>query len=579
MEGVPGPDAEYIFQIMDRSANACALALWGVLLALGGAPAAANVFAIAATGSGSIETQDSTAAVPDDATLEASGAVIGEVIVHSGDIFDPEQPGESNVVFRAANKLHINTRDRTIRQLVLFHDGDPYSRRILDESERLLRSTGYLYDAKIRPLRYDGERVTVLVETRDVWTLGVGAGLGRSGGSNTAHFGLEDRNFLGTGKDIAVQQRRDVDRTETMYRYSDPNLFGSRTRLQLRYANLSDGKSTLVSAGRPFYSLSSRWAVGAAGSTDDRIDSLYTAGVITSQFRHQTVAGEAYGGISRGLVNGRARRFLYGFAYSKEEFGAPTDPASVPPATMPSDRTLSYPWVGYEEIQDGYFTAHDMDQIQRTEDHNLGREIHARIGYSAPAFGGDRNRAVYEARIAQGLNPGNGQTLFLSSGLSGRYGGEGAENLLLSGSARYLARDMGENLFYAFLGGDVAQNLDSENQLLIGGDNGVRGYPLRYQEGDRRVRLSIEQRFYMPWHLLKLVHVGAAVFYDAGAAWWSGDASATSSPLLQDVGFGLRLSSSRSARGGMVHVDLAFPLNPPDGVPHYQLSVQAGETF
>lgn len=63
------------------------------------------------------------AAVPDDATLEASGAVIGEITIHAQDIFDPEAPGENNAFFRAANKIHIATREGVIRRQLLFAPG------------------------------------------------------------------------------------------------------------------------------------------------------------------------------------------------------------------------------------------------------------------------------------------------------------------------------------------------------------------------------------------------------------------------------------------------------------------------
>src|SRR4029453_7544016 len=56
-------------------------------------------------------------------------------------------------------------------------------------------------------------------------------------------------------------------------------------------------------------------------------------------------------------------------------------------------------------------------------------------------------------------------------------------------------------------------------QLLLGGDNGLRGYPLRYQAGDALALFTLEQRFYTDWQPLKLVNVGAAVFFDAGRAW------------------------------------------------------------
>ena len=50
--------------------------------------------------------------------------------------------------------------------------------------------------------------------------------------------------------------------------------------------------------------------------------------------------------------------------------------------------------------------------------------------------------------------------------------------------------------------------------FTIGGDNGLRGYPLRYQSGTARALFTVEERFYSNWQPLKLFDVGAAAFVD-----------------------------------------------------------------
>src|SRR5262245_37419126 len=166
-------------------------------------------------------------AVPDDATLEAAGAVVGTITIQAGSIFDTDDPKENTWIFRAADKLHMTTRERVIRRQLTFAEGDRYSRRTLDESERHLRHNGYLYDAKIRPVRYDGSAVDLVVETRDVWTLRPGAGFGRSGGVNRFHFGLHDANFLGLGKSVMLEYVSGIDRSGTLVNYLDPALGGT----------------------------------------------------------------------------------------------------------------------------------------------------------------------------------------------------------------------------------------------------------------------------------------------------------------------------------------------------------------
>jgi outer membrane protein assembly factor BamA len=114
---------------------------------------------------------------------------------------------------------------------------------------------------------------------------------------------------------------------------------------------------------------------------------------------------------------------------------------------------------------------------------------------------------------------------------------------------------------------------------MLGGDNGLRGYPLRYQAGTARALLTLEQRFYTDWYPFRLFHVGAAAFFDMGRTWGTDVTGAGSLGLLKDVGVGLRLGSSRSSFGNVLHVDLAFPLDGTDDIDHVQLLVQTKRSF
>ncbi|MBZ5640395.1 MAG: hypothetical protein LAO51_16765 [Acidobacteriia bacterium] len=515
--------------------------------------------------------------LPDDATLEASGAVIGTIRCRIGDVFDPSQPGEDNPIFRAANFVHIRTKESVIRNRLLFKEGDRYSRRLLEESERLLRDFGFLYDARIRPVGYRDGRVDVEVATRDVWTLKGGVSFGRGGGTNRTSVGLQDSNFLGYGKDLSLQHTQDVDRTTRTFTYTDPAVLGSRARLSLGYGHNSDGREEAAAVERPFFSLDARWAAGISYDQDSRVDPLYEMGHAVSRFRHNVDYASAYAGFSRGLEEGRARRFSAGFTFDRHTFGiAPGEPI---PALFPVDRTLAYPWLALDSVQDGFITVRDLDRIQRTEDLNLAREGHALVGWAAPAFGSDRGRGIFEASGQIGLGPRPGRMILMSGDLSGRRASGGFEDVLAGWGLRFFQRDLGRHLFCVSLRADAAHRLDRDTQLLLGGDNGLRGYPLRYQDGDRRVLLTVEQRFYTSWHVLKLFYVGGAVFLDAGRAWFAGAPDRRDLGVLKDAGFGLRIQSSRSAKAAMAHLDVAFPVDGDPTIRRVQFLVSTHETF
>lgn len=514
--------------------------------------------------------------VPDDAALEAAGAVVGTVTIRTLDIFDPSKPEEDFWLFRAANALHPTTRERVVRRQLLFREGEPYDPRKIAESERLLRDAGYLYDAWIRLAAWDGKRVDVEVVTRDVWTLTIGAGFGRTGGENKTRIGIEDSNLFGTGKEITVRRTEDVDRTQVLYRYRDPNLGGSRWTSELAYADNSDGKERRARVSRPFYSLDTRWAAAGSWEDADREDTLWEAGEEVARFRHRARSAEVSGGFSRGVVRGRAVRFRSGLALQRDRFALVPD--ALAPSALPEARTLVYPFVGVEVVPDAFVRARDLDNVVRTEDLRLGTGWTARLGYSAPAFGGDRGRLVWRGAFRSAMTPGKDQLLVLAGSTSGRLETGGARDVTIGGSVRWYRRNFERHAFYVLGDATAASRLDADRQLLLGGDTGLRGYPLRFQSGDRRLLVTLEQRFYTDWHLLQLVHVGAAAFVDYGRAWFAGRHDLPR-PWLPDVGVGLRVGSSRSAEGAMVHIDVSWALRAPDGVRRVQFSVETRESF
>ncbi len=495
-----------------------------------------------------------SADLPPDDVLVADGAVIGDIYIRAEDIFDPSREEENKMLFRVANRLHRTTRPGVVERKLLFARGDRYDPRVLSETARYLRSQKYLYDASVQPIRYRDGKVDVLVVTRDVWTLSMGAGLERAGGENSFQVSLKDSNFLGTGRQLDLKYSDDADRSYRRFRFVDTALLGSRAELRLWYSDNSDGHRHVFDLAKPFYALDTRWAAATRVVSDDRHERLYSQGKIVRHYRHRRTLAEVSGGLSRGLVGDRALRWRFGFTYDHHRF-ASGDDDPFPLLT----RTLSYPWIGFDRVEDGYVETRNMDLLVRTEDFNLGTELNARLGFSSTAWGGHRDQAIFSFDVRSGWQPRDGQTVFLTGRAGGRWGDGGYENVTLGGELRYFLRTFRRHRLQIALRFDAAWNLDPEDQLLLGGDNGLRGYPRNYQDGDRRFLLSVEQRFYTHWELFNLVHVGGAVFMDAGRAWYDGGDGGHG--VLKDIGLGLRLSSSRSAQGTMIHLDVAYPLD------------------
>ena len=521
--------------------------------------------------------------VPDDATLEASGAVVGSVRHVRQNVFDPTLPAEDTTLFRLANRIHIVTRESTLGAQLLFAAGDRYDGRLLQESERILRGRPYLRDARIRPVRLRDGVVDIEVITQDTWTLKPELQYGRKGGRNTSGFGIEDHNLFGTGVRFGVVASSGLERDTKQLFYSDPNIAGSRWRLDAQSAWNSDGRSRSFNVERPFYALDARWASGIAWRDERRVDSVYDEGQVIDRFATRERFGGVYVGRSSGLHDGWVNRWSAGLTIDERRATTVVDSLG---SAVPRDRRLTYPWIAIERIEDDFREARNQDQIARTEDVELGWRMRLRLGIAMARLGSDRDAVVFDTRVTKGLQPDERQTVLLSAGATGRIEHDGFDDTTFSAAARYYWRHSPRRSLFVGLSADRGTRLDVDSQLTLGGDNGLRGYPYRFRTGQGRWLFSAEERWFTNWYPFRLFNVGGAVFYDMGRVWGGNQVSvSTAAPigrkdgLLRDVGIGLRLGNSRSAIGSVVHIDLAYPIDREASTRKIQINVEAKRTF
>jgi len=510
--------------------------------------------------------------------LESQHAVIGEVYIENANIFDTDIPGEDRALYRLANKLHIRTRPEVISRVLLFKPGDPFDRRLIEESERLLRSNSYLHDAVIEPVRYRDGTVDLKVTTRDVWTLDPRLSIGRAGGVNSVTVGIKDANLLGRGVYVALYYKSNVDRDSLLLKFADRELGESRYAFSGSIADNSDGKRLDLDFGLPFYALQSRRANRAALLIDDRNDSLYDRGEVRAKFRHQQDQYHLSAGLSRGLQNGWVRRWRAGIQYDEDRF-APLTGEEFPVQVMPEDRRFVYPFVGLELLEDRFEEARNHDQIGQTEDRYLGTRLDLRLGYAAEAFGSLDNAIMMGFDFTTGVGSSESDSLIAGASYNGRLQQGSLRNALLDMGAVFHHRHSRRFLFHAAVSGKIGRNLDLDNQVLLGGDSGLRGYPLRYQGGDSSALLTLEERVFTDWYPFRLFYVGGAVFFDAGRTWGENPVGRENLGWLRDVGFGLRFGNSRSGIGHVLHLDFAFPLDGGDDIDSIQILFKGRTSF
>lgn len=517
-----------------------------------------------------------TSNCPSIAELEAQGATIRAVEVRQLPIFDddPDLP----IVYRWADRLHIDSRDSAIEPHLLFGPGDKVSQRQVDETLRILRDLRYIREPAARAIDCEDGLATIEVSTREVWTTNPGISFGRTGGQNSGGIKLEELNLLGLGKQLSFELSTNPDRSSYTLHWRDPDVAGTRWINDFAWRDSDDGQGWSVAVERPFYALDSRWSTGVALADDQSIEPVYRLGERVAGYSRDAQFAEARFGLSAGLQDGWAWRTIFGFRREHSEFGVTPDEAA--PDVMPADRLLDYPFLRIEGIQDDFETTRNRDQIARTEDQAFGLRYALEAGWSTPGLGADRNALLLHAEAGRGWRLGLDDTMFGDASLTSRVEGGSPVDSLLSASLRYYHPTGRNGVFYTGFFGSAGHALDGDHELTIGGDTGLRGYPLRYQAGSATALLTVEQRYYTKYSLWKLADIGAAVFMDVGRAF--GDTPLGPSEnfgLLKDVGFGLRLGSTRSALGNVLHLDVAFPLDGDKSINNVQFLVQTKRSF
>ncbi|HSN51907.1 MAG TPA: hypothetical protein VLS87_05210 [Woeseiaceae bacterium] len=517
------------------------------------------------------------APVPTEEDLEAAGAVIGDVVLERRNIFDLSNPKENKWLYRWANRLHVVTRERVIRNQVLFEPGDAFSGRLLEETERIVRANRFIFDARVEPIRYEDGVVDVKVMTQDVWSLTPDVSFSRSGGENRTALGIEETNLLGRGQLFRLKWIDNVDRTSTQFDFEDTNLGSSWVSMFLRVADNSDGEAQFLSIVRPFYALDSRGSGGGWISTDDRRTALYRLGEEAAEYRHERDYVTAFGGWSAGLRDGWVRRWTAGYVFDDNRFSEAVDPTL--PAVIPDDRRLVYPFLGVEILQDAFSTTRNTNQIGRTEDFYMGTRLNASLGWADDALGADRDALIVSAGFNMGFGSLDATALLVNGLVQGRREGGDSKNAETSVRARFYHRQSEKRLFFMELSGTAGHDLDLDNPVQLGGKSGLRGYPLRYQTGDSKALFSIEQRYFTDWYPWRLFRVGGAVFADVGRTWGENPIGERNYGWLRNAGFGLRLAPTRFSTNKVAHLDFAFPLDGDPSIDSVQILLEAKSSF
>lgn len=493
-------------------------------------------------------------------------------------------PDRDHWLARQANRFNMVTKERTLQVAFSVDRGASINETQRQEAERELRRKPYLSDAAVLVHQVCGDEVDLDVVVRDVWTFTPSIGVSRSGGDNETNIAISDVNILGTGKSISLEHFSDRDRSGNYLRYDDPNLFGTRWFSTLVAADNDDGNRYTARLTRPFFSLDIRLAGGFTMDHIESVEDLEFLGKDAFELDKQTNAADLFIATSNGRADGWVKRTYFGARYLEEIIEFPVNF----PGPLVDERTFAYPYVGWELIEDRYATRTNVDRIGITEDLKLGWTSYIEVGWSPDALGGDGDHILARGSAAYRRYLGERQLIGVNASFSGRYDLDldQAEDVQLRLELSYLWQQSPKWRFLTKLTHTQTQNLPLDKQVTLGGDSGLRGYPSRYQPGDRSALLTLEQRYYSNAYPFGLVRVGYAVFADVGRAWFDDDVpewlpvrEGDHFDTLANVGVGLRLESVRTRRDRVFHIDIAKPLVDGPFVDNWEITFSGKQAF
>ncbi len=508
---------------------------------------------------------------------------ISEIEINIHPIFDESIPAENNILFRLVNRLHLDTHKSVIARDLLIEPGDTADEHKLAESERILRTRRYLSRAAVNS-ETEGDTAKVKVDVYQVWTLLPSVNFSHAGGKSNYSLGLSDSNFLGYGKTLNLVHNSDSQRSGDSLEYVDPNTGWHQTNLQLVYENNSDGSRRLVDFERPYFALATTNAGGFMREQYDEQQTVYDLGEEVDRFGHSVEQLRLYYGSKiNGLGdNSHIHRWNLGHSERRDDFIALDSSTGL--AAVPQNREFKTTWLEYQFIRDGFIEGHNIQQINRVEDINLGLQARLRLGYASSIYANYDSSSLIDTSLAKGYRLSQHQLLQAYLGASGLYRAGQIYQGLASAQLDYHWNNFAQGQVYAHLEAARGLRLFSDRPLVLGGETGLRAYPINYQQGDKRYLLSIEQRFFGEKEWFSLFHMGVALFYDQGRAWGDSLMPQSQTGQLRDLGIGLRISGTRNGNRdqgahNVLHLDLATPLDGDANLSNLQWQVKVRQSF
>lgn len=489
-------------------------------------------------------------------------------------------------MFEIGNKLHIESRKGTIRRRLLFKEGDTVTKNLLVETEKALRSEEFLADAYIEVRRWEDGTAHLIVTTYDQWTTNLGFTPQFLGGEFFYQAGVVESNLLGTGQRLGFFFGHERVRNTGMVDYNNNALSRWRLRFGSRLALLSDGYSTLVSLSKPLESRSDRYAFTLSWSAAEISEYVYLdanrldllpesmadrlAGKPNLLFQFEKVASHEVGAIATRSFGRRTKfnvsptldwkeRYNHGMRFNMDTAVNALQPPS-PTARHPEERFDFLGGLALSVYQYDYKTVRNFRNLKWSETLETGWRLTTKVARNQEWLGA-HNDDFYLSHSSV-FNGAWWDAVFLNSSASLRYfvspdGGFDNGYAGMAGEVQWKPHPLTSSLLAVTYAGYFAA--EESQQMLLGEDNGLNGYPNAYYAGQALLLVEAEQRYFPGIEFGTLVPA-LALFGNAGNT-FPGLGEIDSENLHYALGVGIRLGFSKTVQKLVYHLNLSQPVD------------------
>ncbi len=192
-----------------------------------------------------------------------SSIAMVKVDLLEGNVLDTTLYAETGIG-KAANALHVKTRDRVLFRNLLFKPGEKVRPFTLGDNERLLRELPFIEDARIQliPKLESDSVVDAVIVVKDRFSIIVGGSF-----SSVDRFSVKlgERNVGGTGKEVTMEylvEKNEEPSSGFQLRYLDRNILGSFAQAEVVYSDFWEKEGIEIFTRREFITPQTKWAGG-----------------------------------------------------------------------------------------------------------------------------------------------------------------------------------------------------------------------------------------------------------------------------------------------------------------------------